>query len=224
MSWQATEAVRLASRLGGANKSVAFALATFADERGAGARPSKPTLAEGSGTSPKTVKRALAQMVELGEIKKTGTHWIDANKWVNVYSLAPLFALAWDGGHPDPPTSGKAETGVKEPETGVKTAETGVTLTPNPLVVNPLVVSALKGDFPPSGIEQQTANSNPTPTVAAAPTSEHSSTQAAEKQQRVEEERRERLRRLEADLPDAYEPERAEEHIRQLAKEVGEAA
>lgn len=134
MSWQASEAVRVCSKLTQSEKSVAYALATFADERGEGARPSKSTLAEGGGVSIDTVKRALRHMEDLGEVKKTGKHWIDRNKWVWVRSLAPLVGQAIDGGHIAPPPK---KTGCKTPETGGKSGKDGGHIAPQTVPIEP---------------------------------------------------------------------------------------
>ena len=57
---------------GAANRSVLFALSTFADRNGCNAFPSQATLAQAAGVCDRTVRRALAYLEDTGVIRRTG--------------------------------------------------------------------------------------------------------------------------------------------------------
>lgn len=149
LSWQANEAIRQFSRLSGAERSVAYTLATYAGPRGTGAFPSRSTLREGSGASEATVKRALRNLVANGEATKGGKH----RSGTFIYSLAPL-VKRWEdereGGHSDPPdTDIWDEEGSGRPPGGVKEAVGGVIFPPRGVIVNP--EPSVEPPFEPKG-------------------------------------------------------------------------
>lgn len=72
MSWQATQAVSLASGIKGAARAVLYALAQHADQSGANAFPSQARIADEAGCSDRTVRRALAWLEERNIIVRMG--------------------------------------------------------------------------------------------------------------------------------------------------------
>lgn len=233
MSLTATKAIANGSPSKGNARLVELCLADHVNEERlkaghpAQAWPSQPAIAKWCNCSRSTVQDALEKLVEIGCIADSGKRKARS-------------VVVWELSLPDQTDSRSGEGAEWDHQTDSRDHQTDSRATrpilgrvPDRPVGNEPVVEPEEepeGTSPtgfglsPSGLEQQTANSNPTPTVVAAPTSECSTQAAAEQRQVEEEERRQDLDVLRAQAKKKPDDRHTAAAVKAVEEELGEAA